>query len=78
MDAYRLYFVDKDGAPLGAFDFTSADDSLATAAARQFGCERGADLWCGPRMVGSWRAERLGPPDARTTESVAEMFAGSS
>ncbi|HKR88194.1 MAG TPA: hypothetical protein VJS38_08445 [Phenylobacterium sp.] len=58
MDAYRLHFVDEDGARLGVFEFTSADDSLATQAARQFGCERGADLWCGPRRVGSWRSAR--------------------
>ena len=57
MDEYRLYFVDKDGLPLGAFDFTSTDDDCAEATAKQFGCERGADLWCGSRLVGGWRSE---------------------
>lgn len=75
MNAYRLYFLDEDGARLGVFEFTSADDGLATEAARQFGCERGADLWCGPRMVGSWRSVAASSPAA--ADAVAETPAGS-
>lgn len=55
MDQYRLYFVGQDGHRLSAFDFTSTDDSRAQAAAKQFGCERGSELWCGARQVSGWR-----------------------
>lgn len=57
MDQYRLYFVGQDGHRLGAFDFASADDSRAEAAAQLFGCERGSELWCGGRRVSGWRPE---------------------
>lgn len=64
MDEYRLYFVDGEGQRVSAFDFTSIDDDRAEAAARQFGCERGSELWCRGRRVGGWRgadALDLGP-----------------
>jgi hypothetical protein len=54
MDEYRLYFVDHEGQRLSAFDFTSTDDHCAETGAKQFGCERGAELWCGSRWVGGW------------------------
>ena len=55
MDEYRLYFVDGEGQRLSVFDFTSIDDERAETAAKQFGCERGSELWCGGRRVGGWR-----------------------
>lgn len=54
MDAYRLYFTNPDGRRLTAFEFTSADDEQAERVAEQFGCERGAELWCGGREVSRW------------------------
>jgi hypothetical protein len=57
MNAYRLCFIDDHGARRSAFDFTSLDDASAIDASTRFGCERGADLWCGQRLVGSWRIE---------------------
>jgi len=71
MAEYRLYFVDEHGAPLGAFSFTSADDQLAMEAARQFGCERGADLCCGTRTVMSWRTGPTVSPEPPTAEHSA-------
>lgn len=54
MNEYRLYFLKPDGRPLGAFDFASTDDRQAERAAEQFGCARGAQLWCGEREVARW------------------------
>lgn len=62
MDAYRLYFIGERGEPLSRFVFACDNDLQAANRARQFGCERGADLWCGSRLVGSWRA--LSPASA--------------
>jgi hypothetical protein len=57
MAEYRLYFLDPEGRRLGAFDFASSDDDRAHHAAEQFGCRRGAELWCGEREVGRWRRD---------------------
>jgi hypothetical protein len=71
MDQYRLYFVGQDGERLSAFDFASADDGRAEAAARQFGCERGSELWCGGRRVSGWRPDPRPPfePPAAANDS---------
>jgi|GEM_PF-6286590 len=78
MAEYRLYFIDTDGERLGAFDFASTDDRCAEAAAKQFGCERGADLWCGGRLVGGWRREQSPDPDRRAAAVEAAPAAPAS
>lgn len=55
MAQYRLYFFDGAGRRASWFDFASTDDLRAETAARQFGSERGAELWCGERPVQTWR-----------------------
>lgn len=57
MAEYRLYFLDPEGRRRGAFDFASIDDERAQRAAEQFGCLRGAELWCGEREVSRWRLD---------------------
>ena len=71
MGAYRLYFVAPNGRRLGAFDFTSADDSCAEIAAQEFRCGFDAELWCGGRQIGGWRQEdsHLKPHHAATART---------
>lgn len=57
MNGYRLYFVEDHGERRGAVEFASANDHAAKEAAKRLGCERGADLWCGSRLVSSWRLQ---------------------
>jgi hypothetical protein len=72
MDEYRLYFVDGEGQRLSVFDFASIDDERGEAAGRQFGCERGAELWCGGRQVGGWlRADAPGRGPSLVADDAA-------
>ena len=64
MVEYRLYYLDRGGHILKAFDIKAADDAQALAVFQQHPADRDMEIWQGVRYVGKF--DRA-PPKARAS-----------
>jgi hypothetical protein len=55
MQSYRLYCLNEAGHFFRCDEFNAADDAAASAEARERQGESAAELWCGARMVTSFK-----------------------